>query len=66
MPQRNITIAAGPTPAGSNMVHTGIGQPGHSAAKGTLYLRQDGSTSSTRAYSNSDGAATWVAVTTAS
>jgi hypothetical protein len=66
MPQDAITIAAGPTPASVNMVHTGTGAPSHSAPKGTLYLRQDGSSASTRAYSNSDGSTTWVAVTTAS
>jgi len=64
MPQDDITIAAGPTPYA--MIHTGSGAPSHTAPKGTLYLRQDGSSSSTRAYSNSDGAGTWVAVTTAS
>ena len=36
------------------------------AKQGSLYLRTDGSTTATRAYVNSDGDSTWVAVTTAS
>lgn len=47
-------------------VFVGSGAPTISAAQGSLYLRSDGSTTSTRAYINSDGATTWVAVTTAS
>jgi hypothetical protein len=62
----NITIAAGPGPANPMFFQAGTGAPSHSAAKGTLYLRLDGSSSSTRAYINSDGATSWVAVTTAS
>jgi hypothetical protein len=64
MPKLNISIAAGPTPYG--LVHYGAGAPAHTAPKGTIYERSDGSSSSTRAYSNSDGGTTWVAVTTAS
>lgn len=44
----------------------GSGAPTFSAAQGSLYLRTDGSSSSTRAYMNSTGSTTWVAVTTAS
>jgi hypothetical protein len=44
----------------------GVGAPTISAAKGSLYLRSDGSSASTRLYSASDSAGTWVAVTTAS
>lgn len=47
-------------------VYTGSGAPTISAAQGSLYLRTDGSSVSTRAYINSDGGTTWVAVTTAS
>jgi len=47
-------------------LYLGSGAPTVSAAKGSLYLRSDGSSTSTRLYSNSDGATTWVAVTTAS
>ena len=44
----------------------GSGAPTFSAAQGTLYMRTDGSSTSTRAYINSNGSTTWVAVTTAS
>ena len=47
-------------------LYLGSGAPTVSAAKGSLYLRSDGSSTSTRLYVNSDGATTWVAVTTAS
>ena len=47
-------------------VFLGSGAPTIAAAKGSLYLRSDGSSASTRLYVNSDGSTTWVAVTTAS
>lgn len=48
-------------------IYSGSGAPSISAAvKGSLYLRSDGSSSSTRMYVASDAAGTWVAVTTAS
>lgn len=47
-------------------VYFGTGAPGITAPKGSLYLRTDGSSVSTRMYVNSDGADTWVAITTAS
>lgn len=43
----------------------GSGAPTLSAAKGSLYLRSDGSSTSTRAYINTDGSTTWTAITTA-
>ena len=43
----------------------GSGAPTLSAAKGSLYLRSDGSTTNDRAYINTDGATTWTAITTA-
>ena len=43
----------------------GSGVPTLSAAQGSLYLRTDGSSTSTRMYINTDGATTWTAVTTA-
>ena len=46
-------------------VFAGSGAPTFSAMKGSLYLRTDGSSTSTRAYINTDGAGTWTAVTTA-
>ena len=44
----------------------GAGAPTASASKGSLYIRTDGSSASTRLYINSTGSTTWVAVTTAS
>ena len=46
-------------------IYVGSGVPTVSAAKGSLYLRTDGSSTSTRAYINTDGATTWTNVTTA-
>lgn len=46
-------------------VYFGSGVPTVSAAQGSLYLRTDGSSTSTRAYINTDGATTWTAITTA-
>jgi len=43
----------------------GSGVPTLSAAQGSLYIRTDGSTTSTRMYINTNGATTWTAVTTA-
>lgn len=43
----------------------GSGAPTISAAKGSLYLRSDGSSTSTRMYVNTDGSTGWTAVTTA-
>jgi hypothetical protein len=45
-------------------VFFGSGAPTLVAAKGSLYLRSDGSTTNDRMYVNTDGAATWTAVTT--
>jgi hypothetical protein len=42
----------------------GSGVPTLSAAQGSLYLRTDGSSTSTRMYINTNGATTWTAVTT--
>jgi hypothetical protein len=46
-------------------VFFGSGAPTISAAKGSLYLRSDGSGTSDRMYVNTDGATAWTAVTTA-
>jgi hypothetical protein len=43
----------------------GSGVPTLNAGKGSFYMRTDGSSTSTRAYINTDGASTWTAVTTA-
>ena len=50
--------------AGMGM-YIGSGAPTVAAAKGSIYLRSDGSSTSTRLYV-SDGGTTWIAVTTAS
>jgi hypothetical protein len=46
-------------------VFFGSGAPTLGAAKGSLYLRSDGSTTNNRMYINTDGATTWTAVITA-
>jgi hypothetical protein len=46
-------------------IYFGSGAPTISAIKGSLYIRSDGSSSSTRLYIN-NGTTTWIAVTTAS
>lgn len=46
-------------------IYFGSGAPTVSAAKGSLYLRSDGSSTSTRAYINTDGGTTWTSITTA-
>ncbi len=46
-------------------LYFGSGAPTISAVKGSLYVRTDGSSSSTRLYIN-NGTTTWVAITTAS
>ena len=43
----------------------GSGAPTFAASKGTLYVRTDGSSTSTRMYINTDGASTWTNFTTA-
>lgn len=58
--------AFGATSTGTFGIYFGSGAPTVSAAKGSIYLRSDGSSTSTRLYVNSDGSTTWVAVTTAS
>ncbi len=54
----------------SSTAHLGIffgsGAPSLSAAQGSLYIRTDGSSSSTRLYVNSNGTTGWVDVTTGS
>lgn len=46
-------------------IYFGSGLPTVSAAKGSIYLRSDGSSTSTRLYVNTDGGTTWTNVTTA-
>lgn len=49
---------------GSVKIMSGSGAPTMAAPKGSLYMRTDGSSTSTRAYVNTDGATTWTPVTT--
>ena len=63
--------AGGTTGAGYKLSSTanlgvffGSGVPTLSAAKGSLYLRTDGSTTNDRMYVNTNGSTTWTAVTT--
>lgn len=65
--------AAGANTAGIKVSSTsnlglfyGSGAPTFSAAQGSLYMRTDGSSSSTRLYVNSTGSTTWVNITSAS
>lgn len=46
-------------------VYFGSGAPTVSAAQGSLYVRTDGSSTSTRLYVNTTGSTTWTSVTTA-
>jgi hypothetical protein len=76
--QLSVQTSTAPPAAGANTsgikfsstanlgLYWGSGAPTFSAGQGSLYLRTDGSSSSTRAYMNSTGSTTWVAVTTAS
>ena len=45
-------------------IYFGSAAPTVSAAKGSLYLRRDGTTTNNRAYINTDGGTTWTAITT--
>ena len=47
-------------------IYMGSGAPTVSAAKGSLYLRSDGSGTGDRAYINTNGTTGWAALTTAS
>lgn len=64
--------AAGATTAGIKMSSTanfgvffGSGAPTFSAAQGSIYLRSDGSSTSTRLYANTTGSTTWTNFTSA-
>lgn len=46
-------------------ISAGTGAPSYAAPKGSLYVRTDGSSTSTRIYVNTDGSTTWTNVTTA-
>jgi hypothetical protein len=63
---KNVNIGGGATfTLNGVQILVGAGAPTASAAQGSLYLRTDGSSTSTRLYVSAGGT-TWVAVTTAS
>lgn len=55
---QSIGLGAGLT------IKVGSGAPTVAAVKGSLYIRTDGSSSSTRLYINTDSSTTWTPVTT--
>lgn len=73
----NITADSGTAPTAGGMaaflasstaglgIYVGSGAPTISAAQGSLYLRTDGSSTSTRLYVNTNGTTGWTNVTTA-
>lgn len=73
----NITADSGTAPAAGGMaaylmsstaglgIYVGSGAPSVSAAQGSLYIRTDGSSTSTRLYVNTNGTTGWTNVTTA-
>lgn len=60
-----VAIRIGTGASGFLNVCGGSGAPTLSAPQGSLYLRTDGSSTSTRAYINTDAGTTWTAITTA-
>ena len=60
----NLSVASG-AQIGAIQVFSGAGAPAFTAPQGSLYLRTDGSSTSTRAYINTTGSTTWTNVTTA-
>jgi hypothetical protein len=61
----NADVAFLGTTTASFGIFFGSGAPSVSAAKGSLYLRSNGSGTGDRAYINTDGGTTWTAITTA-
>lgn len=58
-----VRIGTGAT--GVAGIYFGSGAPTVSAPQGSLYIRTDGSSTSTRLYVNTNGSTTWTNVTTA-
>lgn len=59
----NMAVASGAF-IGLVQIFSGAGAPTMVAPQGSLYLNTTGSTTATRAYINTTGAAVWTAVTT--
>lgn len=55
----------GPGQADVGSIKMGSGAPTYSAPQGSVYLRTDGSSTSTRMYINTTGSTTWTNVVTA-
>lgn len=49
---------------GTMVIYGGVGAPTFAAPQGSVYMRSDGSSTSTRMYINTNGSTTWTAVTT--
>lgn len=68
--QNSTTLSATPTTAflvGSASdfgVYAGSGAPSFTAGKGSMYMRIDGSSGTSRAYINTTGGTAWTAITT--
>jgi hypothetical protein len=60
----NNTVGYKATTTANFGVFFGSGAPSLSAARGSLYLRSDGTTTNDRAYINTDGGTTWTAIIT--
>lgn len=60
----SVTLPSGVL-VSSTGIYSGSGAPSFTAPQGSLYLRTDGSSTSTRAYINTTGSTTWTAITTA-
>jgi hypothetical protein len=60
----DLSVESGMTIGGVKVL-VGSGAPTVSAPKGSLYVRTDGSSTSTRLYINTNGSTTWTNVTTA-
>lgn len=54
-----------PTTTGVVSIYSGSGAPSFTATQGSLYIRTDGSSTSTRMYVNTTGSTTWTSFTTA-
>lgn len=65
-PATGVVLTTGAGNVANITCGTGDPNTAVTAPQGSLYLRLDGSSTSTRAYINSNGATAWVAVTTAS
>ena len=60
----NAILESGITIGGVQFL-VGSGAPTVSAAKGSIYVRTDGSSTATRMYINTNGSTTWTNLTTA-